>query len=360
MSKKKFRDIKEVIDTFSKSDKKLISRAMNYMSRMLCIPSTDIELDAFFDFYSDGIPNASYPFPSYLGKKSLEVIKKLHLQMEKINSGGVSMTEQEYNKAEGVRRSDLWRIRRSPAHFKYAVENPSEPTAAMLFGTAVHMAVLEPERFKKEYIVAEFDARTKEGKALKQQYLDEGKILLTREQGEQIDGIANAIQKNQYARRLLDGIHETSHFWEDPETEEICKCRTDCETDIGDTHYIVDLKTCVNAETEEFTRDAVKFGYFMQAAMYTEGVRCTTGKDSVFVFVAVEKEAPYAVNVLQCGEEEIRLGMNGDRRGKNPGYRQLLDLYHECKEKDEWPGYEGFDNHINEITLPRWLKDDDE
>lgn len=360
MSKKTFRDIEKIIDSFSSSDKKLISRAKNYMSRVICVPSESIELDAFFDFYACGIPDISYPSPTYLGKKSLEVIEKLHSLMEKTSNGGVSMTEQDYNNADGVRRSDLWKIKKSPAHFKYAVENPSEPTSAMLFGTAVHMAVLEPERFKNEYVVAEFDARTKEGKTLKQKYMDEGKTLLTKEQGKQIEGMAEAINKNQYAKRLLNGIHETSHFWEDSETGEICKCRTDCETDIGDMHYIVDLKTCANADTEEFTRDAVNFGYFMQAAMYTEGVRCTTEKDSVFVFVAVEKEPPYAVNVLQCGPDEIRLGMNGDKRGKNPGYRQLLNLYHECKVKDEWPGYEGFDNHINEIALPKWLKDDDE
>lgn len=270
------------------------------------------------------------------------------------------MREDTYNRRKGVRRSDLWKLNRSPKHFRYAQENPVDQTAAMTFGSAVHAAVLTPRTFKKDYVVADFDARTKEGKALKQQAIDAGKTLLTKDQFEQISGIVKAIRSNQYAKRLLTGKHETAHFWVDPETGEKCKCKTDCETDIGDVHYVVDLKTCGNADMDEFVRDAVKFGYFMQAAMYCEGVKCHTGKDSVFVFVAVEKDPPYAVNILACGEDEMRLGMNGDKYGRVMGFRQLMDLYHECRIRNKWPGYEGFDNHINNIVLPKWLRDDDE
>lgn len=269
------------------------------------------------------------------------------------------MTEQYYNRRKGVRRSDLWKMKRSPAHFRYAVDNPVEQTAAMAFGSAVHMAVLEPRRFKKTYRVADFDARTKEGKAMKQEMLDKGYMLLTKEQGEQIDGIVKAIKAHKYAKRLLTGKHEQAHFWTDPQTGEKCKCKTDCETELGGVHYVVDLKTCANAETDEFVRDAVKFGYFLQAAMYTDGVKCDTGHDAKFVFVAVEKDPPYAVNVLVCGDDEIRLGMNGNKNGTVPGYRTLLELYHECRKANKWPGYEGFDNRINEINLPKWLKDDE-
>ena len=268
------------------------------------------------------------------------------------------MTEETYNKRKGIRRSDLWKLNRSPAHFQYAKEHPVEQTAAMAFGSAVHEAVLTPRTFRKRYQMADFDARTKEGKAMKQAALDAGKILLTKDQWEQIQGIVSAIKAHPYAKRLLTGKHETAHFWKDPETGLKCKCKTDCETDVGGTHYVVDLKTCGSADTDEFVRDAVKFGYFMQAAMYTDGVKCCTGQDSVFVFVCVEKDPPYAVNVLQCGEDEIRLGMNGDKRGTVMGYRQLMELYNRCLTEKKWPGYEGFENKINQIQLPKWLKEE--
>jgi hypothetical protein len=60
-----------------------------------------------------------------------------------------------------------------------------------------------------------------------------------------------------------------------------------------------------------------------------------------------------------CGEDEIRLGMNGDKYGKVPGFRTLMGLYHRCRTENKWPGYEGFDNVICEISLPKWLKDEE-
>ena len=40
------------------------------------------------------------------------------------------MTEKEYRSAEGVNKSTLWNLRRSPAHYKYFLDHPQEDTAA--------------------------------------------------------------------------------------------------------------------------------------------------------------------------------------------------------------------------------------
>ena len=47
------------------------------------------------------------------------------------------MTEQEYRRAEGVNKSSLWNLMRSPAHYKYYLENQREDTQAYKFGRAV-------------------------------------------------------------------------------------------------------------------------------------------------------------------------------------------------------------------------------
>ena len=45
------------------------------------------------------------------------------------------MTEREYRSAEGVSRSQLWRLHEgSPEKFKYEEEHPEEPTPALIFG----------------------------------------------------------------------------------------------------------------------------------------------------------------------------------------------------------------------------------
>ena len=258
------------------------------------------------------------------------------------------MTEAEYNSKPGIRRSALWKLKKSPKHFQYELEHPSDPTQAMVFGSAVHSAVLTPEAFKEQYAVIDADLRTREGKAEKQAAMEAGKILLTKEQFEAVNGICGSLMGDAMARRLLTGQHETPYFWTDDLTGEECKCRTDCETDAGDNHVIVDLKTCADASTEAFMRDAVRMGYHVQCAMYCEGVKAVTGKESSFVFVAVEKEPPYAINILKADDAFLLYGMDE--------YRYLIGLYHECRTRNEWPGYAGLATDINTLELPPWLK----
>lgn len=261
------------------------------------------------------------------------------------------MTEAEYNKAAGIRRSLLWELRKSPAHLKYRMEHPPEQTPALVFGAALHCRLLTPEDFAGQFaVMPAIDRRSKAGREAYAQAEAEaqGRVLLPPDWMEQIDGMVSAIKANQTAARLLQGPHETSYLWTDELTGEACKCRTDAETDIGDMHLIVDIKTCQDAATDAFMRDAIRHGYDVQAAMYTEGVRMATGTESLFVFVAIEKAPPYAINIMQVDTGFAAYGQ--DR------YRELLGRYHECRQRGQWPDYTGYDQDIGLIDLPPYLK----
>ena len=263
------------------------------------------------------------------------------------------MTEQEYNKAPGIRRSLLWEIRRSPAHLKWRMDNPPEATPALIFGQALHAAVLTPEDYGRQFAVMPCtDRRTKAGREAWEAAAAEaqGRTQIAFDWAEQIADMVQAVRGNPMAARLLDGPHETSYFWADALTGEGCKCRTDAETDIGDMHLIVDVKTCQDASTDAFMRDALHYGYDVQAAMYTDGVRTVTDREAMFVFIAVEKTPPYAVNILQADTLFMQHGQ--DR------YRHLLGLYHECRQRNQWPGYTGFGGDIASLGLPAWLAKD--
>lgn len=261
------------------------------------------------------------------------------------------MTEQEYNKAPGIRRSLLWEIRRSPAHLKWRMENPPEATPALIFGQALHAAVLTPEDYGRQFAaMPNVDRRTKAGREAWEAAAAEaqGRTQIAFDWAEQIAAMVQAVRGNPMAARLLDGPHETSYFWKDSLTGEACKCRTDAETVVGDMRLIVDLKSCQDASTDAFMRDALSYGYDVQAAMYTDGVRTATDRESMFVFIAVEKAPPYAINILQADPGFMAYGQ--DR------YRHLLGVYHDCRVRDSWPGYTGHDNDINALELPAWLK----
>lgn len=261
------------------------------------------------------------------------------------------MTNKEYRKHSGISKSQLSKIAISPMHFKYYLEHEEEDTPALLFGRALHKYILEKDDFEKEFaVVPELDRRTKEGKEAYAEFIQSAadKDVITQEQYEQIVEMSKVAFANPYVTKLLDGKHEQSYFWIDPTTKEECKCRPDCETKIGNQHILVDYKTTDNAETEAFKKTAIKYMYDLQAGMYSEGMKINTGDDYLFIFIAQEKKPPYAINILQADEFMMKEG--------NTLFHDLLEIYHECKEKNEWPGYMGFDNEISNLGLPKWLQ----
>lgn len=264
------------------------------------------------------------------------------------------MTNKEYRQHPAISRSELFKISKSPQHFKYEFENPSEPTKELRIGVAFHKLVLEPGDFESDIaIVPKVDRRTKEGKAIWEEFNNNStdKIIITDEEFVQITEMAKAVKANPYAARLLDGAREDSFFWNDDLTGEACKCRPDCLSQINSNTVIVDLKSTENASNEAFMRDVVKYGYDMQAAMYKEGVETVKNvKDCIFVFIAVEKKPPYAINILQADELVLRRGYDL--------FRELIGIYHNCKETGSWYGYNGFSGYINNLSLPKWLAKD--
>lgn len=94
----------------------------------------------------------------------------------------------------------------SPKHFiDYKLQDKVE-TDAMRFGTMVHCSILEPEKFDELYYpMPEFDGRTKEGKAIKEQCLIEanGKQLVTGKDFKAAKRIGESIRRNDPASDIL-------------------------------------------------------------------------------------------------------------------------------------------------------------
>lgn len=242
-----------------------------------------------------------------------------------------------YDKIPAVRRSDLWELKKSPLHYLYAVTHEEPPTAALTFGTAAHKYVLEKDDFWNAYALApEVDRRTKEGKAtwlqFQQEISEAGKEPLGIADYEVIQEMTAAVFANPTAAALLTGDHEVSFQWTDADTGEPCKCRVDCLAEYRGEKYIVDYKTTQSCENGAFERACRNYGYKLQAAMYLEGVFNQTLEPRKFAFIAQEKKPPYAVRVYFCDQGFIDEGKDI--------FRDLIEIYHRCKESGEWPGYE--------------------
>lgn len=252
----------------------------------------------------------------------------------------------------------------SPMHLQWHRENPPEPTPAMKFGSALHTAVLEPEKFDNEFCVAgQCEATVKStgkrcgnagtifdgggwlcgvhGKGVEAQGV--GKTIISQGDKDSIENIVRAISFNRAAKSILDsyGHNEVSAFFKHPETGTECKLRTDGIRPEWGAAF--DVKTIDNASPREFERAIAKWRYDAQAAFYQDGLAQVGITIGHFVFIVVEKSAPYGVATYRLMDEAIQAGREA--------YLHDLRIYAECERTGIWPGY---DSEFQDITIPRW------
>ncbi len=148
------------------------------------------------------------------------------------------MQNETYHALDGISKSGLDKIDRSPAHFKYSEQN--ESTRAMEVGTAIHAAILEPVRFDEEYCITEAKLRTakeyKEAKAI-----HGGELTLTKQEGKKVLNMRESVHGNLEAMKQLaaPGDAELSAICIDPETGIQLRARYDW---LNENRIAVDVK----------------------------------------------------------------------------------------------------------------------
>lgn len=248
------------------------------------------------------------------------------------------MNDKDYSALPGIRRSDLAYMAKTPLHFRYHMDHPEEPTPALIFGQAAHKFVLENDSFFDEFAFLPdgINRRTKEGKQQFADFMDacDGKTILSWETQDVLVGMRSALFENEQIRKILTSDHrvEVPFYWNDPETGEVCKVKSDILTEIDGYPFVIDYKTTTAADDRSFYKSCRMYGYDLQAGMYIEGINLCTMEDHRFAFIAQEKTAPYACRLVICDESFIDQG-----RAK---FHDLLRQYHACKETDTWSGYE--------------------
>lgn len=265
------------------------------------------------------------------------------------------MTEREYRAQPGISRTELWKLKDSPEKFRWFQEHPEPPTPAQIFGAAVHKLLLEPDTFGAEFAVApEFDRRTKSGRDAYSAFLagSDGKSVITLADYQKAQEMVTAALRVPSVKKLLDGEREKPLYWTDELTGERCKCRVDCLSYPDGKPTIVDYKTAVSAETHSFNRSIFRYGYHFQSGMYSDGVMSVLGltERPDFVFIAQEKAAPYAVNIVNVPLDVMLVGEDK--------FRELIGTYHECRTTGYWYGYTGPFDVRNEAYLLEWVKSD--
>ena len=254
---------------------------------------------------------------------------------------------------QAISKSRLSKMALTPRYFKWCEDNPQEPTEDLIVGSAFHKVVLEPRTFAREFVVAPYiDRRTKAGRELYAEFENKAKNrdIITQENYDMVCAMKKRVMENRYAKALLNGNVENSMYYTDDLTGIDCKIRPDCYKVVGDKVIITDLKSCKSAAPEDFTRDIVKYGYDLQCAMYKIGVSKVLNvplENIEFVFVAVEKKAPYLMGIYETDN-------NIFERGESL-YRKYLGMLKQCRETNDWYDYNGFTHEPSVISLPDYM-----
>lgn len=296
---------------------------------------------------------------------------------------------EEYENIPAINKSGLDEFKKSPLHYwaRYLdpAREPRPSTPALSLGKAIHHAILEPEIFESQYRLKpepedfpeylaslddykkvcaslgikvsgtkpELKARIQEVSELSlssaPRFFDDlfaryaTYTLLTKKEMKTCQAIAARVRGSAACQELFDGGKaEQVLVWQDPATGVYCKARLDY---LSNANYILDPKSTEDAGFNAFQRSIETYGYYRQAAWYLTGLLAITGKPGLFVFVAFEKTAPYAVGFYFAGSEMLRSGEEENR--------ELLNRWAKCFAADKWPGYP---EELVAINRPAWAK----
>lgn len=209
-----------------------------------------------------------------------------------------------HSEKEHLSKSGLDLFSRSPAHFYCAT--PKESTRAMEIGAAIHTAVLEPERFRSDYLLLS-DAPDRRSSLYKEAVkAHSSETVLVSSEIANVQGMAHSATLNtDYTSRYLSQPHsvELSFFGVCPDTGVKIKCRFDMITDEG---AALDLKKTQDIRHDALSRTVFNCRYHIQDAFYSRVYQAVTGKPlKSYAFFCIEEQSPHSSVVFElCSESK--------------------------------------------------------
>lgn len=265
----------------------------------------------------------------------------------KFNDGIYDITNDDYHGSEGISRSQLMLLDKSPYHFWYEVlsgqAQKREATPAMKIGSLFHTLLLEPEKFEEDYLLISQKTMPKKDTNPYNIIMEEaaGREAITEDQFVKVNNMVELVNRHEIVTTLLDEAQfEQSIYWTDSDTGLQFKVRPD----IWSAKMIVDVKTTQDASLHTFKSSALKYGYYLQAGMMYEACKAIGKPFDMFVILACEKEAPHVPAVFSMSDAALQYGIE-----QFMNYKKRLK---ECLDKNQWDGY-----LVQELEVPAWAPD---
>lgn len=286
--------------------------------------------------------------------------------------------DHDYRQDPALSQSEAKELLKSPAHYqaRYGPNaEPFYPTASMVFGSAVHHRILEPDTFAdhwcsksehggeptipelKELLNSQgisFKSTAKKSDLLSLAFPDgvpvDKRCALSEDDWRHVHGVHAALRSHDYTGLWFDpGQSNYSKYNElsiyaKTHQGHLIKGRLDRAHIEGDKITILDLKTTDKVDARSFQRKLVDLRYDLQASWYTRlASEAFASMEIEFIFVAVERKPPYGICLYRASESILD---NGNRL-----MDKALNIFGERVAIDDWPAYPP---EIVDLELPSW------
>lgn len=229
--------------------------------------------------------------------------------------------EDHHNSYEAISSSSLKVLLDSPYTYLSQVNDRQngihkEPTKSMKFGTIAHQMILEPEIFRKNFLIMpDFgDQRKKENKLSKELWMlqcpKEAVVFKDSDEYDNFIGVISAIANHKKAKDIFkEGVSEISGFFKHEKTGLLCRIRPDFMSTRDGLNLFLDLKTARDSSYRGFQRAIWDYRYDIQLALYREGIKQITGSYPEHSgWVVVENKKPFEVAIFTASESTLSIG----------------------------------------------------
>lgn len=256
------------------------------------------------------------------------------------------MPDEVYHARPELSSTGARRILESPAKFKYWLDHPQPGKRDFDIGHAAHTKILGVGSgvvgYPEEHLTPSGNVSTKSATiAWAEEQRAAGLVPVSPADIAAVDAMAESVLAHPKARELFEaeGDRELSVF------ADVDGVPTRARLDALTGAIGIDLKTTrKTADAEGFARESSDLGYFTQEAWYRDALAAEGVELERFVFIVVEKSAPYLVGV---NEHDVIFREMGKASAKEARRR-----YRHGIETGEWPGYS---TDIEYAAPPAWM-----
>lgn len=236
-----------------------------------------------------------------------------------------TLSNADYQRIQAISSHWLIASLKSPAecYRKYLDPNrqPTESTASLRLGTAVHCLALTPHQFEREFIITDYERRSHADKERYAALAATGKTVLKPHELEKARVIVAALNANKKARKLLHhGKKERTVIW--PRTGGLLPLKGRLDVHHEAKRQVVELKTIRDIHLAPLAIQ--RYGYLLSAAFYQHLVSAQS-----VVMIFVQSTEPHDVVVLPLERSQLREGKEQ--------YESALSRFDTCWRSGIWP-----------------------